>query len=246
MSLDLHPAPAHNPPPALAGRDVQTAEVVRKTEFISACVTLALAGFCVLIVLVNFVRPLFSHGLGEALPSGLISLAVMVLVFLVANRLLGALVLRPWQALRYRACTKRMVAELPTLGVQPAMLHQWSAPNPGVLALDTPHQMLYVNARSGHYQRLQLRPQDIMGVKVERESEVHTTTTHGGSLAVFSRMGIGYNFGSRSKSTSTVVERAFLEIHYQLLGAPAPAWLAVPFGEDRRAADSFAVAIQRL
>lgn len=219
---------------------------MRQTELISAGVTLALGGFCLLIVLTNFFGPLFKHGLGQALANSLITLAVMAFVFLGVNRLLGALVLLPWQALRYRACTKRMVGELPALGVQPAMLHQWSAPNPGVLALDTRQQLLYVNARSGGYQRLQLRPQDIIGVKVERESEVHTKTTHGGSLSVFSSMGLGYTFGSRSKSTSTVIERAFLEVHYQLPGQAAPAWLAVPFGENRRDADSVAAAIQRL
>lgn len=244
MSADLPAANAHD---ALsAGRDELSARTVRTTEQRAAWVFLGLVALCLLPVLGAFFSSLFRDGIGSALASGLLALLLMAVVFLVLNRVLQALLVTPYRALQYRGALKRMQADLPGLGVQLAMQHQWSAPTPGVLALDTRQGLLYANARDTDYQRLLLRRQDILGAKVERESEVHTQTRHGGSLAVFSSAGIGYNFGSRSKSTSKVVERAFLEIHYQLPGAPAPGWLAVPFGEDRRAADSFAVAIQRL
>ncbi|MDO5625777.1 MAG: hypothetical protein Q4G71_13940 [Pseudomonadota bacterium] len=228
------------------GRDEQTAETVRKTELIAASVSLGLLVLCMLPVLGTFFSNLWKNGFGSALGNGLLTLVIMALVFLGLNRLVGALLLRPYRALQYRASMKRMTEALPSLGIAPAVLHQWQAPNPGVLALDTQRGVLYVNARSANYQRLFLTAHEIIGVKVERESEIHTQTTHGGSMAVFSSAGFGYNFGSRSKSTSVTVERAFLEIHYQLPGAPAPEWVAIPFGENRREADSMAVAIQRL
>ncbi|MDO5691822.1 MAG: hypothetical protein Q4G70_04975 [Pseudomonadota bacterium] len=228
------------------GRDDATASVVQRTELIAAIISFTLLGLLAIFVLIAFFSNLFKQGIGHALINAALSLLVMGFIFLLINRALGAFVMAPYRSVQYRGSMKKMAQSLPGYGLQPALVHQWHTPNPGVIALDTQNGVLFINARSSDYQRLFLKSEDIIGVKVERESEVHTTTTHGGSLAVFSRMGFGYNFGSRSKSKSVVHERAFLEIHFQQPGAAAPSWVAIPFGEARRDADSMAAAIQRL
>lgn len=147
--------------------------------------------------------------------------------------------------MRYSACAKRMAAEAQQNGLRPVAAHQWTWPQPGVLALDRQNNALFACVWGNGYERLLLSPREVIGVKVERESEIHTDTKHGGSFALFSSGGWGYQFGSRSKSKSVTIERAFLEIHYQREGAAAPGWVAVPYGEERREADSMAVAIQQ-
>lgn len=229
-----------------AGRDEQTAAAVRKTELIPGLLALCLMALCLLPVASNFFINWWRHGIGSGLGNGLVALLVMGVVFVVASAALQFLFVLPWCALRYRACMKRMAEALPGMGLTPTLLHQWSDPSPGLLALDAQQGLLYINASSNGYERLFLTPADILGAKVESESEIHTQTTHGGSVTMFSSAGLGYNFGSRSKSTSVTVENAFLEIHYQQPGMAAPAWVALPFGENRRDAESMLMAIQRL
>ena len=227
-------------------RDDDAMATVRQVEFVSSCVTLGVAALCLIPVIRAFFSGLASVGTGYGLLNGVLMLVLMAMVYMVGNGLLQRLVVAPYRAVRYGAVQKRMANVPATLGLHPGVLRQWRLPAPGLLALDSTRGLLFVNMRATNYHGLLLTGNDIIGAKVERESEVHTQTTHGGSLGVFSRIGVGYSFGSTSKSKSVVIERAFLEVHFQQPTATAPGWIAIPYGADRRDADSMAAAINRL
>lgn len=226
-------------------QDSRTFHAVRQTEQICAWTVLGIGGFLLLVLIANVLSSFFKHGIGEAILALLLVGVVLCLVFVGVTKLLELLVFKPWKAVRYSACAKRMAAEAQQNGLRPVAAHQWTWPQPGVLALDRQNNALFACVWGNGYERLLLSPREVIGMKVERESEIHTDTKHGGSFAIFSSGGWGYQFGSRSKSKSVTIERAFLEIHYQREGAAAPGWVAVPYGEERREADSMAVAIQQ-
>lgn len=229
-----------------AGRDEEAYSTVRHVEFISSCVTLGVLFLCLLIIVGTFFFNIIKEGLSSALLNGIFTLAIMIGAFILFNGLLQNLVVAPYRSVRYGRIQKHMTQMPSALGLHPSILHSWRLPTPGLLTLDSGRDLLYINMHAFNYRPLLLAGSDIVGAKVERESEVHTKTTHGGSLGVFSRIGIGYNFGSSSKSKSVVVERAFLEIHYQRSTDNVPGWVAIPYEENRRDADSVAAAINRI
>ncbi|WP_147473774.1 hypothetical protein [Allofranklinella schreckenbergeri] len=154
---------------------------------------------------------------------------------------------------------QRRDSELISLGFNTKDAHFWFDSNyfwpskrrifASFLTLDVQRRLLYINLAECDYENLVIGANEIRDVKVERESEVHTTTTHKGgfSFALFgSGVGAGYHADGKSHSKSVEVERAFLEIHYQRACDAAPRWVAIPFGEDRRKADSMAIAIRQL
>ncbi|RMX01255.1 hypothetical protein EBQ26_00240 [Allofranklinella schreckenbergeri] len=259
-----------SPPPALAGRDevlVKTAKKIKRVGKILRGVLIAITGLALLLGVVLAVAVFFAArpDVGWwALPLGLlVGLIVGGIVFAALMLLasFGTLIfLLPWARLLASACTKHMKSELSALGLRPDRELFWKEGEtlwPNMLAVDTQRRALYLNMFLRDYERLVLCPNEILDVKVERESEIHTTTTHsGGTFSMFSS-GIGgdsYFFGhhygyqsaSKSRSKSVEVERAFLEIHYQRACDSAPRWVAIPFGGDRREADSMAIAIRQL
>lgn len=216
-------------------------EGVLKSSKILRWMAWAGLGLLAFVVVVPFFEIWFRRGFGSALFNAIVSLLIFGLLFVIYARFVVGGVAR----VLYSKNRKAMVAALPALGVQPQLLQSWSLPTPGVLALDTQHRQVYIQSAGTGQQRIVLRPEQILGVKVERETEMHTTTKHGGSVGVFSG-NFGYNFGSTSKSKTTVIENAFLELHFQLNEHDAPDWVAVPYGANRRDADAMAAAIQRL
>ncbi|WP_147473479.1 hypothetical protein [Allofranklinella schreckenbergeri] len=158
-----------------------------------------------------------------------------------------------WRAMRMiNEANQRRNSGLVSLGLNIEDIYFWEKSRfnwPSFLALDVKRRLLYINLAERDYEDLVIGANEIRDVKVERESEVHTTTTHKGgfSFALFgSGVGAGYHADGKSHSKSVEVERAFLEIYYQRACDAAPRWVAIPFGEDRRKADSMAIAIRQL
>ncbi|MDO4794867.1 MAG: hypothetical protein Q4A28_02875 [Brachymonas sp.] len=242
---DLHSLTSHEPFKAHEGQDLATAHTVRLTEKVYAWTLLGLALAGIGLVASAFIANLLRKGFFSGLINALLLFFFLVLLWLGIKKLIDVLIMAPYKAIRYSACAKRMAAALPGYGLQQTLTHQWHLPAPGVLALDSRQSTLFLQTADTDYHRLFLHPGQIVEVKVERESEVHTQTRHSGSIGVFSRAGIGYNFGSKSSSKSVVIERAFLEVHYQQSNQLSPNWIAIPYGENRRDADAMAMAIRR-
>lgn len=217
--------------------DDHVGATVASVERIQGITMLVAMGLLALLVVVNWISSGFFNALIVAI--------VAVFVFMGFAFAANLLVLGPMQTVRYKACVKFLVDMVHRGGMQPTSTWTWHAPAPGICAVDARRKLVFIESRGTGFQPLLLRPEQILGAKVERESEVYTTTTHSGRTSVFGS-NLGHTFGGKSHSTSTVVERAFLEIHYQLEPQGSPGWVAIPFGANRRDADSMAAAITTL
>lgn len=164
----------------------------------------------------------------------------------IANILLEKVIYTPYRIIQFNNCLKEMNHDMAVLDFQPTQSHQTRKPAPALIAVDRNARKLYVQNYETAYRRLILEPSQIIGAKVERETEMNTTTKHGGRISIFSRIGLGYTFGGKSRSRTTVTEYAFLEIHFELSKDTAPVWVTIPFDTDRRAADSMLVAIEQI
>lgn len=177
--------------------------------------------------------------------NALVVAVISVFVFMGFAFVANLLVLGPMRKVRYKACVKSMLDMVRHGGMQPTSTWTWHEPTPGVCVVDVSRHQVFIESRGTEFRPLLLSPDQIIGAKVERESEVYTTTTHSGRTSVFGS-NLAYTMGGKSHSTSTVVERAFLEVHYQLEPQGSPGWVAIPFGANRRDADSMAAVITAL
>jgi len=219
-------------------KDEVTADVVSHMGKLSSYAALGIAGLLAFWIITTFIK----GGIGN----GIFAIVLAALLFTGALFVLNLVVLGPMAAVRYGACLKRIAADLPGLGISPSIQWTWKSPGPGLIAIDTQRRLVFIESEGTGYHRLILEPAQVIGAKVERTTELHTQTKHSGSFSVFSRSGLGYNFGGKSKSKTSVVERAFLELHCVRSQGAAPMSLVVPFGPDRRSADSMAVAIMHM
>lgn len=218
--------------------DDATVRAIRQINWIASAPVIGLGA----VLAIGTIGAWIKRGAGEAIANLIIGLVLAAGVIWIYNRL----VLRPAAALRYGARARAIAASVPALGVTPTMLHSWRAPTPGAIALDRERNLLFVQSEGTGHERVVLQSAHIVGVKVERETELHTQTRHSGRVSALSSFGLGYTFGGKSKSKTTTIERAFLEVHYQFAANQSPGWVAVPFGEQRRDADAMATAIQRM
>ncbi len=218
--------------------DEATVRAIRQINLIASAPAI---GFVLLVVFGAIVAGL-KQGIGEAVARLIMGLIVAGIAIWIYNRL----VVRPAAAIRYAARVKAIAASLPELGITPTLLHAWRTPTPGAVAVDGGNRLLFVQSAGTGHERLLLQAEHIVGVKVERETELHTQTKHSGRTSVFSSGGLGHTFGGKSRSKTIAIDRAFLEIHYQFSADTSPGWVAVPFGEKRRDADAMAAAIQRM
>jgi hypothetical protein len=109
-------------------------------------------------------------------------------------------------------------------------------------------ELLLVDRSSG-YRVLRLARDGIAGVSVEREVTQVTQTRDSGRSVIGGVAGGlfgGWVSGGRSTSVSRQVEEAYLEIRYQLEPNGLVGVAVVPFGADRRGADSACAMIARL
>jgi len=218
--------------------DEATVRAIRQINLVASVPVIGLVSLVVLGAVVAGVR----RGIGEAIAQLIIGLIIAGIVIWIYNRL----VVRPAAAIRYAARAKAIAASLPGLGITPTLMHVWRAPTPGAVAIDGGRQLLFVQCEGTGHERLVLQAGHIVGVRVERETELHTQTKHGGRISAFSNGGLGYTFGGKSSSKTVAIDRAFLEVHYQFSADASPGWVAVPFGDKRRDADAMAAAIQRM
>ncbi|MCF3636108.1 hypothetical protein LU298_06285 [Komagataeibacter intermedius] len=217
-------------------------ECVEKTEKIKAFVPLALVVLCVAPpVLGNLVH----FRLGSALVNGVVCFLIAGLLIKGVNRF----VLAPFQTFRYKGAAEQLAREIQSSDQMVLQKRIWWEDTPGALAITRQGQLVIMDQNS-RYQRLYLRPDQIVGVSVEREATHVTDTRHGGRFTVggLSRGGLfgGYTFGGRSRSTTRTVETAFLEIQYQLDRNGVTYITVVPFGTARRDAEALRTTIARL
>lgn len=217
-------------------------ECVQKTEKIKAVVPLAIFAICVLPAVFG---NLIHFQLVGALLNGFICFLLAGLLIRGINKF----VISPYQTFRYKAAAERLARDIQA-GNQPIIQKRiWWEDTPGALAITRQGQLVIMDQNS-RYRRLYLRPDQIVGVSVEREATHVTDTRHGGRFTVggLSRGGLfgGYTFGGRSRSTTRTVETAFLEIQYQLDRNGVTYITVVPFGTARRDAEALRTTIARL
>ncbi|MGA9581657.1 MAG: hypothetical protein WBR13_06780 [Allosphingosinicella sp.] len=156
-------------------------------------------------------------------------------------------VLRPSRNLRFRSAAKKLGSRLRAAGDLSCPPCTWYMGAPGAFALAKQGELLLAD-RSSDYELLRLTPELIADVSVEREVTQVTQTRHSGRTVVGGMGGGffgGWVSGGRSTSVSSELEEAYLEIRYQLVANGSVAVAVVPFGADRRAADSACAMIRR-
>ncbi|WP_380785369.1 hypothetical protein [Sphingomonas sp. R86521] len=201
----------------------------------------------ILALLVGF--PVISgilHGsIGGALFIGFIMFIVAGFVIKIVN----AVVIGPMQTVRYKRAATTLAGQVQALPTPTSLWRSWWTGAPGALAITRDGHVVIVD-RSTDYSQLWLGQGQIVNVSVEREATQITNTKHGGRFTFggASSGGLfgGYTTGGRSKSTTTTVETAFLEIRYQLERNGSVYTSVIPFSADRRGADELCAAITRI
>lgn len=155
--------------------------------------------------------------------------------------------LRPSRIFRFRTAAKKLGSRLRAGGDLSCPPCTWYTGAPGAFGLTKDGELLLADRSSG-YGLLRLTPNLVADVSVEREITQVTLTRHGGRTVIGGMGGGffgGWLSGGRSTSVSSEVEEAYLQIRYQL-EANGPVTVAiVPFGADRRAADSACTMLRR-
>lgn len=201
----------------------------------------------ILAVLVGI--PVIGSVLGGAIGSAIFSGIIMFIVAGFAIRIVNALIIGPLQAVRYKRAATTLAGQVQSLPIPTNLWRSWWTGAPGALAITRDGQVVIVD-RSTDYSHLWLGQGQIVNVSVEREATQITNTKHSGrfTLGGVSRRGLfgGYTMGGRSKSTTKVVETAFLEIRYQLERNSSVYTSVIPFNANRRGADELCAAITRI
>ena len=201
-------------------------------------------GILLVFVAVPVLTALLHGSIGWALFGGVINYLIARLIIMVATRLF----LRPMIRFRYRAAAQTLMRQIDALPEPVNLSISWWQDTPGAAAI-TRGGHVVVTDYDTDYHQLWLNREQIVHATVEREATVHTHTRESGRLTlggVSGSMFGGYTFGDRSRSVSTTVETAFLEIRYQLDRNESVRTCVIPFGEDRRRADEWRATIERL
>lgn len=214
---------------------------VSQTETIARFVPL---GILIVICGLPTISALFRNGFGSALLIAIITFVIAGLII----RIVASVVLRPMRHVRYKAAAKTLAAQMQAVAEPVVQWFSWWTFAPGALAITRPGHLVIVD-RSTDYTHLRLARDQIVNVSVEREATQITNTKHGGSFTFGGVSGgvLGaFTTGGRSKSTTTTVETAFVEVRYQLERNGAVYTSVVPFGGDRRGAEQLCAQIARL
>jgi hypothetical protein len=201
----------------------------------------------ILALLVGFpvISGILNGSIGGALLVGFIMFIVAGFVIKIVN----AVVIGPMQTVRYKRAAATLAGQVQSLSIPTSLWRSWWIGAPGALAITRDGHVVIVD-RSTDYSQLWLGQGQIVNVSVEREATQITNTKHGGRFTFggASSGGLfgGYTTGGRSRSTTTTVETAFLEIRYQLERNGSVYTSVVPFAADRRAADELCAAITRI
>jgi hypothetical protein len=184
------------------------------------------------------------HVTGGVLIGGAIALFVAKLTVAVVV----SVALEPSRNIRFRMAAKKLSSRLRAAADLTSAPCTWYLGVPGAFALTTGGELLLVDRSSG-YELLRLTREQIAGVSVERNLTQVTQTRHSGRSVIGGFGGGlfgGWVSGGRSTSVSRDIEEAYLEIRYQLEPNGLVGVAVVPFGADRRTADSACAMIARL
>ncbi|MFC0389655.1 hypothetical protein [Muricoccus vinaceus] len=183
----------------------------------------------------------------DALLNGVFTLFLGVITARILYRVIYALALWPYRVTRFRGCEKKIGQFFDQRQRALSMLRTWRNPSPGAMAVLGEGRLAVVSFET-RYEELNLKPEQIASARVEREQTLHTVTQESGRFTVGAggSLFLGYTFGGKSRSKTTVDEYAYLEIQYQLSPNGSVRWLAIPFGSARQEAESWAVAISRM
>jgi len=241
MATAIHSSSAQNIAQPMSPPNDAILKLVADTENIEKVAPKAI--LAVLVGVPVVLSMLSGHPVAAAI-NGLIMFLIAGLIIRLVNRF----VLRPMRTNRYTEAAATLASQMKSLPQPASLWRSWFTFAPGTLAL-TRSGKLVIADRSTDYTHLWLSPEQIVNVSVEREATQFTNTKHSGTYT-FGGVSQGvfgaFTTGGRSKSVTTTIETAFLEIRYQLERNGSVYTSVVPFGTDRRGADEVAIAIKRL
>lgn len=152
------------------------------------------------------------------------------------------------RTVRYKNAAKTLASQLQSVPERVTIRPNCWMGAPGAVAV-TENGHVVISDRSINYEELWLSPSQIVNVGIEREATQITNIRHGGSFTLGGMSGglfEGYTFGSRSRSTMTLIENAFLKIRYQFERNSSVSTTVLPFGRERRAAEELCATFSRL
>lgn len=215
--------------------------IVSQVRRIDYWVPRVILGACLLLGALNFLTGLLQAQL--KIGSLLLGLVGGWLLSIVLNWLVRLIVLRPMKALRFGVVMRELSGRAARFHVQDS--YRWSRDSPGMMLALTDERLLICSEETD-YEDLQLSASQIAEVRMEREAVAHAITRERGRFTIGggSRLFGAWTFGGKSRSTTRVVETIFLEI-----AVHGGAWgrtgsVVVPFGPDRRTAESWRVMIE--
>ncbi|KAE9528447.1 hypothetical protein [Testudinibacter aquarius] len=211
----------------------QILKMLNQVNWVYRILFWVIIAFFGLIVVENFI---------QGLTNGIITLIISIFVALFLIKLVFGIINLTYANLQYTRCLKLMNEQLRESGISTTLSQQSKVP-PSLFAIDTANKLLFINNQQTDYEPLVFDKAKLISAKVERESTVHTTTKHKGNVAVFGSS-FGYNFGSKSTSTSHITETAFLELQY-LTEQKTSFTLVIPYGGNRRGAEEALNTIQQ-
>jgi hypothetical protein len=166
----------------------------------------------------------------------------------VAVAIAHSLFLGPSRNIRFKSAAKKLAYRLERTAPLTSRPCSWYLGAPGAFAITAAGELLLADRSTG-FSILRLKPEQIVEAKVERDLAQITHTRHSGRTIVGGYGGGaagGWISGGKSTSITRNHETAFLEIRYQLEPNGLVDTAIVPFGDDRRTADSACAMIWRL
>lgn len=164
---------------------------------------------------------------------------VMAICISVLIHSLDRTVIGPMRRLRFAQAAVNLETGLRAAAPASSIIHRWSQPYPGVLAMTTERHLILVDSSTG-YQLVRFGGEDMIDVTVTLSS----TPQPNNRPAIRSRVGAARLqsgapcFGRVSRPTARALDTTVLELRYRhRRGAPVIATL-IEFGLDRTAAET--------
>jgi len=168
------------------------------------------------------------------------------ITYWIYSKILKFVLFKPMRAVRLGTCANRMLQTAKTQ-IDCTKWSTWKTPVPRVIAINPSTRKLFIEGPGTDYYGLTLAPEQILEAKVEREQRIETTTRHD-SRVIYSFGSPDFSVlgGGSSRSSSRVIESAYLEISYILDLDSTPHRVVFPFMGQRREADDWALAINHM
>lgn len=124
----------------------------------------------------------------------------------------------------------------------------WTLYAPGAIAATRGGDLVAMTAATG-FEPLIIPADSILDTKVEKRSELVTSTRHSGRSIIgggSGSLGVGYMSGGASQSVTRALNEFFLEVRYQLQKNGPVSTLVIPGGDNHRVVEELSAAIRRL